>query len=226
MVAKPAKKKSFAWSSVRVYVEGGGDTRHLQGPIRDGFTRLFLRACPDLVRGTLSVIACGARDEAFKDFKRGIAANPEALCLLLVDSEAPVGEGVGPWGHVRERRGDGWTRPPDVKDGQLHFMVQAMEAWLLADPDALAAYYERGFALRAVLKAKDLESVAKRDLTKSLEKASRGSTKKSYVKAHGFELIGLVDPAKIRQRSLRYGARFFAQLKEALEAIEPGPRRG
>jgi hypothetical protein len=117
---------------------------------------------------------------------------------------------------VSEREGDRWSRPDGVIDRQLHLMVQAMEAWLVADPEALEAYYGQGFRPHALPRQQDLEQVAKKDLNEALERATRESkTKGKYTKPHGFELIGRVDPTKVRVRSW-HAARFFDALSDNL----------
>ncbi|WP_437893459.1 DUF4276 family protein [Sorangium sp. So ce124] len=205
--------------AVRVYVEGGGATRRAQEPLREGFGKLFARILGGRARP--KVIACGSRKEAFNDFKRALKSYPDTLCILLVDSEEPVTPGTSTWDHVLRREGDQWLRPDGVIDEQLHLMVQAMEAWLVADPEVLAAYYKKGFRRDALPHQQNVELVAKRDLYDAIERATRDSkTKGKYVKSHGFELIGLVDPHKVRAASA-HAARFFDTLVDRAAAGPP-----
>ncbi len=182
---------------VIVYVEGGGDTRALQAPLREGFSKLFERALGGRFR--LRVVACGGRQQAFEDFKRGVRQHRDACCLLLVDSEAQV-EAPTKWEHVRRRRGDGWVRPDGVGEAQLHLMVEAMEAWLLADRDALAGYFGQGFNAKKLPQSADLERVEKAVLNKRLDLATSPSRHGVYRKSDGFALIGRIDPARLRER--------------------------
>lgn len=196
--------------AVRIYVEGGGPSRQAQVPLREGFSKLFEKVLGR--RAKPKVIACGSRNEAFCDFTRALQSYPDALCILLVDSEGPVKQGTSPWAHVSAREGDQWRRPDGVSDGQLHLMVQAMEAWLVADPEALAAYYKQGFRESALPHQQNVEQISKRELNDALARATRDSkTKGRYAKSHGFELIALVDPQKVRARS-GYAARLFDTL--------------
>ncbi|WP_437766172.1 DUF4276 family protein [Sorangium sp. So ce281] len=205
--------------AVRIYVEGGGETRRAQEPLRIGFGKLFARVLGERARP--KVITCGSRNAAFDDFKRGLKSHPDALCILLVDSEEPVKPGTSTWDHVLRREGDQWLRPDGVSDEQLHLMVQAMEAWLVADPEALAAYYKNGFRRDALPQQKNVEQVAKRDLYDVMERATRDSkTKGKYAKSHAFELIGLVDPHKVRAASA-HAARLFNMLAARAEAGPP-----
>lgn len=179
-------------------------------PLREGFSKLFEKALGR--RAKPKVIACGSRSEALGDFTRALQSYPDALCILLVDSEGPVKQGASPWAHVSEREGDRWRRPDGVSDEQLHLMVQAMEAWLVADPEALAAYYKQGFRKDALPHRQNVEQISTRDLYDALVRAIRDSkTKGKYAKSHGFELIGLVDPQKVRARS-GHAARLFDTL--------------
>lgn len=193
---------------VIVYVEGGGDTRALQAPLREGFRKLFERALGGRFR--LRVVACGGRSRAFEDFRRGARLHRDALCILLVDSESAVTTATK-WEHVRQRRGDGWIRPDGIDEAHLHLMVEAMETWLLADPEALGAYFGPGFNARKLPQAADLEGVAKSVVGEKLQQASAPSKRGPYRKSDGFVLIGQVDPAKLRQRC-RHAAALFGEL--------------
>jgi hypothetical protein len=108
---------------VRVYVEGGGNSRGEQRELKEGFSKLFARALGDRPRP--QVIACGGRKDAFDELKKALKSNPDALCILLVDSEAPVRHGASTWDHVRERVGDAWVRPEGTSDQQLHLMASS-----------------------------------------------------------------------------------------------------
>lgn len=209
-------------SGIRVYVEGGGDVRASQSDIKKGFANLFRRACPDLPAP--KVIACGGRSEAFRDFEIAIAEHADELCLLLVDSESPVAEGVKPWTHVGQRAGDRWKRPEGAHDDHLHFMAQAMESWIMADPAALAQYYKQDFKLNALKATTDLETIDKKDLAAALELATRATRRGPYKKSDGFVLIGLVDPQKVRARCPRHAERFFKHLRDTLAALDKGAR--
>lgn len=133
-----------------VLIEGGGDTRAEQATLREGFAKLFAKALGDLPKPR--IVLCGGRAQAYAAFEESYKTG---YCLLLVDSEEAVRPGVSAWQHVHDRKGDRWERPPGARDDQLHFMVEAMEAWLIADPEALAAYYGQGFRESALPKQKE-----------------------------------------------------------------------
>lgn len=202
--------KASAQAAVWVFVEGGGHSGSEQTEIRRGFSKLFSK-----VLGTHSkptVIACGPRDQALREWRCALESHPRVRCILLVDSEAHVQEGIAPWAHVRRGDGDGWEKPDSATEDQLHFMVHCMESWFLADPGALDAFYGQGFQRSALPAREDVEGISKRHLHNALQRATRGAkTKGSYDKAHGFTLIGLIDPAKIRAAS-PWAARFFDHL--------------
>lgn len=196
-----------------VIIEGGGSTRDQQVRLREGFRALFSKLAS--VQRKPKPRCAGGRDQAFNDFKKTVKANPSATCLLLVDSEGPVRQGLSPWDHVTERIGDEWQRPTNATDDQLHFMVEAMEAWLVADPEALGCYYGSKFKKAKLPSRKNLEQVPKADLVKALEAATKDAkTKGGYQKSHGFDLIGKIDPAKVRSACPEFAERFFRVLEE------------
>ncbi len=211
--------KSVGYSAVRVYVEGGGNHTNNQRPLREAFTKLLGAVVGD--RPKPKVIACGGRSNAFNEFQAALKANEDALCLLLVDSEGPVKPGVDPWTHVRERRGDLWERPPAAAADQLHFMVQMMEAWIMADVDAMSLYYNKGFDADAV-RHERLEDVSKDDLEKKLDKAIKATAKKRYEKSDGMVLIGCVNVDRVGV-ACSHASRFFECLRQACAAL-PRPR--
>src|SRR5262249_40026255 len=155
--------------------EGGGTTRAEQTPLREGFKALF-----DKVSRTRKprVVCAGGRGQTFKEFKIHLRANPRAVWLLLVDSEGPVASEASPWDHVANRQGDGWQKPAEATDAELHFMVEAMEAWLMADPEALALYYGKAFKKDKLPQRANLEEVPKDDLQKAFEAATKDAKTK------------------------------------------------
>jgi hypothetical protein len=83
-------------------------------------------------------------------------------------------------------------------------MVQAMEAWFLADRETLVAFYDGGFLANSLPGSPtNVESVLKDDLETRLKHASAPTeTKGEYQKVkHGFALLALIDPVKVETGS-------------------------
>ena len=120
--------------------------------------------------------------------------------MLLVDAEGSVAAKTTAWAHLRQR--DGWSRPAGALDEQCHLMVQVMESWFLADVDALESYYGQGFRRQSLPANPNVEEVPKQDVERGLERASRDTGKEGYRKGRdSFEILGRVDPAKVREAS-------------------------
>lgn len=191
-----------------LYVEGGGDGKALRTKCREGFSKLLRRAgCEQRMP---RIVACGGRAHAFEAFECKLRI-ADAVPVLLVDAEARV-DGEDPWGHVRQRVGDGWQRPPSARSEQLHLMVQLMETWLLADRQALADFFGSGFRARALPANTRVEEVPKADVLSKLRAATRESHKGEYDKgSHSFEVLGRVDPKRLSMAS-PWARRFFEHM--------------
>jgi hypothetical protein len=81
-------------------------------------------------------------------------------------------------------------------DGDSVFwMVQIMESWFLADTGALKQVFKGNLNENALKRNPHVEEIPKRDVLDCLENA----TGKRYHKVeHGVQLLGLMDPAKVR----------------------------
>ncbi|MEP7012805.1 MAG: DUF4276 family protein [Acidobacteriota bacterium] len=180
---------------VRVYVEGGGDSRDSKDAIRKGFRHLFQK-----VGIGAQVIACGRRDKAFKDWKLALFSHPDAFNLLLVDAEGAVREGSSSWNHLKTT--DPSWQPPLLSEEHCHLMVQVMEAWFIADPEALAAYYGQRFGASALPGRQNVEEIPKGEVESSLKSATKRTQKGEYHKIrHASDLLARIDPAKVRKRA-------------------------
>ena len=198
--------------SVRVYVEGGGDYKHTDTATacRRGFHELFEKL--GLPERRLSVIACGSRDQTFNDFRKAVRQQADDFVILLVDSEGPV-EAPSAWAHLHAR--DGWQRPAGTTEDQAHLMVQCMEAWFLADREALIEFYGQGFLAGSLPGQPNIEQIPKRSLLPVLKHASKQTTKGPYDKTrHGFALLALIDPQRLRDASLHAGRLFDVLIHE------------
>jgi Domain of unknown function (DUF4276) len=126
--------------SVLIYVEGGGDQEALRIQLRQGFHKFLQKALPGKPRPRC--IPWKGRDQTYQRFRAAVHECPGDTVILLVDSEEAVGPGDRAWAHLKKR--DRWDQPAGTTQDQAHLMVQCMEAWFLADKEALAAYYGQG----------------------------------------------------------------------------------
>jgi hypothetical protein len=184
-------------SEIRIYVEGGGDRADSKSRIREGFG-LFLKDLRELARSKSirwQIIACGGRESTFEDFQTALLSHPDAFNILLVDSEAPVRN--SPWQHLQQR--DRWKQPEGTTDEQCHLMAQTMEAWLIADVDALSKFYGQGFTVKAIPRRQNVEEIDKANVTSALENATRPTKTGKYHKIrHGPKLLQLVNVQIVR----------------------------
>lgn len=131
--------------------------------------------------------------------------------MLLVDAEAPVL--LTPWAHLQQR--DGWINPA-VPDNHCQLMVQLLEAWFLADKDALKAYYGQGFNPNPIPGNPDVERIAKATVMTAMEIATRNTQKGGYRKIRdASRLLERIRPAVVRAKS-PHCDRLFTELSEQI----------
>jgi Domain of unknown function (DUF4276) len=185
---------------ITIYVEGGGKNNpDVRTRCREGFSDYCNKLSP--IGRLPQVVVCGSRNEAFKRFNTAVS-NIKAgdRCALLVDAEGPVRPGDTPDAHLSVQ--DRWNFASLPRD-RVFLMVQAMEAWFLADRSALVAYYGQGFRPTALPGDElNVEAIRKDDLVPSLVNASRGTAKGQYHKTrHGFALLARIAPSKVEAGS-------------------------
>lgn len=95
-------------------------------------------------------------------------------------------------------------------------MVQCMEAWIVADSEALADYYGKNFHAKSLPNRHDLEQEPKSDLQAKLKKATEKIQKGEYAKIkHASKLLERIDPTKVAARCSRF-ATFTAWLSKEI----------
>ena len=200
-------------SEIRIYVEGGGDGNQTKATVREGFGR-FLQEIVRAVRSQQvrwQIVACGPRQAAFENLLIALDTHPDSFNVLLVDSEGPVNH--GPKEHLKSR--DGWNLP-DIGTEHYHLMVQMMEAWLVADRDALSQFYGQRFNANAIPRNPNVEQIGKPDLDSALKEATRHTTKGEYHKIHhGPKILGQLDVSRVR-RTAAHCDRLFTTLSDRI----------
>ena len=184
--------------NLKIFVEGGGDNEDSITRCRQGFRAYCAKVAGD--KSQPKIVPCGGRDQTFKKFKNEIKfSKVEERCALLVDSEGPVGA-KDPVACLSER--DQWKFPP-LENHRVFVMVQAMEAWFLADREALDLFYDGGFLENSLPGSPtNVEAVLKDDLERHLKHASKPTSKGEYHKTrHGFALLALINPTKVEAGS-------------------------
>ncbi|HEX6863348.1 MAG TPA: DUF4276 family protein [Thermoanaerobaculia bacterium] len=199
-------------SEIRIYFEGGGNSRLLWRTLRRGFGQFLdpLRRLAQDRRIGWHLIPCGSRNETFKEFMIGLRTHPESFNVLLVDSEREVA--LPCWKHLER-----WDRfaPPGIPEERCHFMVQTVEAWLVADPETLEKFYGKGFRRNVLPSQPDVEAIPKNDVLAALDRATSPTQKGKYKKIeHCAELLQRLDSSRVRSR-----ARHCDLLFRTLEAM-------
>jgi hypothetical protein len=199
---------------IRVYAEGGGDSKDTKAFLRQGFS-IFLRDLVLMARQKgirWQIVTCGSRNSAFDAFRTAVRENQDSFNILLVDSEAHVE--TTPWLHLQRR--DGWDGD-GLSDDHCHLMTQAMEAWFIADVDTLANFYGAGFHRNSLPRNPNVEQIPKAQLEPSLKAASRATQKGEYHKIqHAYKLLEIVNVNLVRQAS-RHCERIFAILAAKMD---------
>lgn len=186
---------------IRIYVEGGGDSPEQKAQIRQGFSQFFYKE----LRKRIKIIACGSRNNTFKAFKTALR-NHDDYIILLVDAEDYVNS-TSRWEHLLQR--DEWQRPTNCTEANCHLMVQTMEAWFMADVNALAKFYGQKFNQNSIPRHDDIERIPKSQLEPALIEATKKTQKGSYHKIkHGAKLLGKISPQLVMERS-KHCAKLF-----------------
>ena len=200
---------------VEIYMEGGGDSRDGKAALRQGMDALLepLKAAARSNALHWKLVPCGNRNAAFRAFRNAVNAGGDVFVMLLVDSEAPVSTGSRQ--HLSSR--DEWDFS-FADEGAVHLMAQVMETWIIADSDALAAYYGQGFRRNALPTRQNLEDVSKSDIERALNHATEQTTKGRYQKIkHARDLLRRIDVNNVRERC-RHCERLFNTATEQIEA--------
>jgi hypothetical protein len=183
--------------AIRIYCEGGGPGNSTKDLLRKGMNE-FLRELKNIARSKRirwDLIACGSRQDAYEDFVRALRTFPGAFNVLLVDSDLPVNP--PPWRHLKQN--NSWELDEE-HDLQCHLMAQAMEAWLIADVEALKTYYGRDFNANTIPTNANVEQIDKNQLTRALNDATRRTQKGKYDKIkHASEILQKLDVTKVRR---------------------------
>ena len=200
--------------NVKLYVEGGGDSKEQHARCREGFRKLleksgFSGVMPRIVAG-------GGREVTFDQFKTAVhSAVPNDYPMLLVDSEEPVINTEGSaWDHLHAH--DGWEQPGGTTDNQAHLMVTCMETWIMADRDALRVYFGRELRETVLFSPINLESRQRHAVQDALVMATR-DCQKTYKKGkHSFEILAKLHPETLKNH-LPHFVDFLDALRQVIE---------
>jgi Domain of unknown function (DUF4276) len=119
----------------------------------------------------------------------------------------------GPKEHLKSRHG--WNLP-DISADHYHLMVQMMEAWLVADRDALSRFYGQRFNANAIPRNSNVEQIGKQDLESALKEATRHTAKGEYHKIHhGPKILGQLDVSRVRKAATHCN-RLFTTLEDRI----------
>lgn len=204
---------------IRIYVEGGGN-KDSKGNLRTAFDQFFatLHEKAKARRIEILVIPSGSRTDTLTSFRLSVRDRPGVLHLLLVDSERPVAG--TPRQHLTQPGHDAWDLST-ITDEQCHLMVEAMESWFLANPEALAAVFGKGFATNALPRTRNVEQVPKSTVMSSLAKAARNTSAKEYHKnRHSHLILRRIDSAKVRERA-PHCEKLFAAVEKIIQPESP-----
>ena len=208
-------------TAIQIYYEGH-DT------LGRGFRKFFAPILWTARQRRISfrLINGGSRENTVSDFLTAVRTSEgdaDTLDILLVDSEGPTDSNDPHYDRLRQalQNTPHWQRERrgvTVQPNQFHWMVQVMEAWFLADRDALRDCYGRQFnTQRLPGQPTTVESIPKDDVLRGLTRATERTQKGQYHKTrHAPDLLASVDAGKVRQAAPACD-RLFTTLERVLQ---------
>jgi len=169
-------------------------------PLREAF-HVFLAPLIGAARArhmSLRLVSGGDTISTLTKFAIALETETDAIALVLIDSDSPKTVDDSPVDFVSQR----WhvAVPEGVREDQIQFMVQVMEAWFLAQKEKLAAYYGTGFSRSALPGNPHVEEVPKSDVLNGLSQATRHTQKGCYHKVRdAVPLLSDLDPGRVRE---------------------------
>ncbi len=163
-------------TELRVYFEGDNG-------LKRGFDK-FLREIVEVARSKRCKFqAVATNGTPIQDFRDALKSHANAWNVLLLDWEDP--------NEAEVRKKQLGNCDPD----SVFWMVQVMEAWFLADVEALRLLFKRRFSEGALGWNAKVEEIPKVDVLERLKKVSGGEYHKVN---HGAKLLEPIDPTKVR----------------------------
>ena len=189
-------------TEIRIYFEG-------DNALKPGFN-VFLGEIKEKARARrcrLSLIATNGTPA--EDYQIAVESHPNAWNVLLRDSEGPITTVLPEFCAQKNLAGHA---------DNVFWMVQVMESWFFADPDALGRYYGDVFQKNALKRNPQIEHIPKDDILSSLKAASKKTKKGEYQKtAHPPRLLASIDPELVKAAApncRRLFDRLLAKLSE------------
>jgi hypothetical protein len=201
---------------ILIYIEGDTKQKGKGNAItlRQGFSQFFKELAEE-IKIPINIKLLGGREDTIRIFLSEQAFFPKSFMVLLVDSDAEIGENETPKSFLQKISPKFDFRK--VKEEQCHLMVQLMETWFLADKEKLAEFYGKDFNAKALPQNKEVEKIPKNDVISGLENATRNCAKGRYGKGlHSGEILQRIDSSLVRQ-SAPHCEKLFAAIIKATE---------
>jgi len=181
--------------------------------LRKGIKEFFGKMTPPEV--VIEPIAC--KNKPVARFLESMAEYPDDDCLLLMDGHKVAGtdryRNENLIALLQEKTNDG--RIKEASPSHLHFMVIEMEAWFLADREAMVTFYGDTLRESSLPKSNSVESLSRDKIWQAIRESTVNSVKGEYHKTrHGGELLGLLDPERVAARAWHCRV-----LKDALQTL-------
>jgi hypothetical protein len=193
--------------SAFIYLEGGAsgaNSNYLNILCEKAFHKLL--DAMDFVGRKPRLVACGARSEVYKSFRRALRDPGVSFVAMWIDSEEPMTDIEKTWQHLAEvSTVEAWQQPPNTSDDQVLMMTTCMETWIVADRDKLRQHYSQHLNENSLPHSNGLESRNRHEIQRALVEATK-NCKNSYSKGKkSFEIFEKLDPSALRLHLPSFG---------------------